>query len=72
MINNSWIDGYKTLLINFITILAAGLVYFFAPATANLLQEFLTRVILPLGIILLGTIFGPWFGFASHAAANLF
>jgi NADH-quinone oxidoreductase subunit N len=29
-------------------------------------------IVLVVGIILLGTIFGPWFGLASHAAANLF
>jgi NADH-quinone oxidoreductase subunit N len=29
-------------------------------------------VILVVGIILVGTIFGPWFGLASQAAANLF
>ncbi len=56
MINNTWIDGYKTLLVNFITIVAAGLVYFFAPATANLLQQILMQVILPIGIIMLGIV----------------
>jgi NADH-quinone oxidoreductase subunit N len=29
-------------------------------------------VVLVLGVLLLGTLFGPWFGFASHAALNLF
>jgi NADH-quinone oxidoreductase subunit N len=29
-------------------------------------------VILVVGTILLGTLFGPWFGLATHAAANLF
>jgi NADH-quinone oxidoreductase subunit N len=29
-------------------------------------------VILTLGIILVGTVFGPWFGFSQMAAANLF
>ncbi len=29
-------------------------------------------IILVVGILLLGTIFGPWFGLASHAAANSF
>ncbi len=29
-------------------------------------------VVLVVGIILLGTLFGPWFGFANQAALNLF
>jgi len=29
-------------------------------------------IVLVIGILLLGTVFGPWFGFAAHAAANLF
>jgi NADH-quinone oxidoreductase subunit N len=29
-------------------------------------------VVLVIGVLLLGTVFGPWFGFASHAALNLF
>jgi NADH-quinone oxidoreductase subunit N len=29
-------------------------------------------VVLVIGVLLLGTLFGPWFGFASHAALNMF
>ncbi len=29
-------------------------------------------IILVFGVLLIGTIFGPWFGFANHAALNLF
>jgi len=29
-------------------------------------------IILVVGILLLGTLFGPWFNLASKAAANLF
>jgi NADH-quinone oxidoreductase subunit N len=29
-------------------------------------------VVLVLGVLLLGTLFGPWFGFANHAALNMF
>ena len=29
-------------------------------------------VVLVAGVILIGTLFGPWFGLAAHAAANLF
>ncbi len=29
-------------------------------------------VVLVIGVILIGTLFGPWFGFANHAALNLF
>ncbi len=29
-------------------------------------------VILVVGVLLIGTLFGPWFGFANHAALNLF
>jgi Na+/H+ antiporter NhaC len=29
-------------------------------------------VVLVVGIILLGTLFGPWFGFTNQAALNLF
>jgi NADH-quinone oxidoreductase subunit N len=29
-------------------------------------------VILVIGVVLIGTVFGPWFGFANHAALNLF
>ena len=29
-------------------------------------------VVLVVGVILVGTLFGPWFGLAAHAAANLF
>jgi NADH-quinone oxidoreductase subunit N len=29
-------------------------------------------VILVIGVLLIGTVFGPWFGFANHAAINLF
>jgi NADH-quinone oxidoreductase subunit N len=32
----------------------------------------LALAVLILGIILVGTIFGPWFGFSQMAAANLF
>lgn len=29
-------------------------------------------VVLVIGVVLIGTLFGPWFGFANHAALNLF
>jgi len=29
-------------------------------------------VLLVIGVLLIGTLFGPWFGFANHAALNLF
>jgi hypothetical protein len=29
-------------------------------------------IILVIGILVLGTLFGPWFGIASNAAASLF
>ena len=29
-------------------------------------------IVLVIGILLIGTLFGPWFGFANHAALNLF
>lgn len=29
-------------------------------------------IVLVIGVLLIGTIFGPWFGFANHAALNLF
>ena len=29
-------------------------------------------VVLVIGVLLIGTLFGPWFGFANHAALNLF
>ena len=29
-------------------------------------------VVLVIGVFLIGTLFGPWFGFANHAALNLF
>jgi len=29
-------------------------------------------VVLVIGVLLVGTLFGPWFGFANHAALNLF
>ena len=29
-------------------------------------------IVLVIGVLLLGTLFGPWFGFANHAALNLF
>jgi NADH-quinone oxidoreductase subunit N len=29
-------------------------------------------VLLVIGVLLIGTVFGPWFGFANHAALNLF
>ncbi len=29
-------------------------------------------VVLVVGVLLIGTVFGPWFGFANHAAINLF
>jgi NADH-quinone oxidoreductase subunit N len=29
-------------------------------------------IVLVVGILLLGTVFGPWFGIATNAAANLF
>ena len=54
MINNSWIDGYKTLFITFITILSAGAVYWFSPDTANVIQLMLFKVVMPLGIIIAG------------------
>ncbi len=56
MINNSWIDGYKTLFITFISILIAGCVYFFSPETASLIQQILQQCVLPLGIIILGIV----------------
>ena len=56
MINNTWIDGYKTLFINFISIIAAGLVYWFTPDSVSIIQQMLTKVILPMGIILLGMV----------------
>jgi len=32
----------------------------------------LALVVLVIGVLLVGTVFGPWFGFANHAALNLF
>jgi NADH-quinone oxidoreductase subunit N len=32
----------------------------------------LALVVLVIGVLLVGTLFGPWFGFANHAALNLF
>ena len=32
----------------------------------------LALVVLVAGVLLIGTVFGPWFGFANHAAINLF
>jgi NADH-quinone oxidoreductase subunit N len=32
----------------------------------------ITLVLLVIGVLLIGTLFGPWFGFANHAALNLF
>jgi len=29
-------------------------------------------IVLVVGVLLLGTLFGPWFGFANHAALNMF
>jgi len=29
-------------------------------------------VVLVIGVLMIGTLFGPWFGFANHAASNLF
>ncbi len=29
-------------------------------------------IVLVIGVLLLGTLFGPWFGFANHAALNMF
>ena len=29
-------------------------------------------IVLVIGVLLIGTVFGPWFGFANHAALNLF
>jgi NADH-quinone oxidoreductase subunit N len=29
-------------------------------------------IVLVIGVLLIGTLFGPWFGFANHAALNLF
>ncbi|HEX7621367.1 MAG TPA: NADH-quinone oxidoreductase subunit N [Anaerolineales bacterium] len=29
-------------------------------------------VVLVIGVVLIGTLFGPWFGFANHAALNMF
>ncbi len=29
-------------------------------------------ILLVVGVLLIGTVFGPWFGFANHAALNLF
>jgi len=57
------LDGYKKLLVTLISILAAGCVYFFTPATASIIQQFLNQVILPLGILLLGMV-------ANHAIAG--
>ena len=51
------IDGYKKLLVTLITILAAGCVYWFTPATASIIQQFLNQVVLPCGIIILGMVF---------------
>jgi hypothetical protein len=51
---NTLLDGYKKLFITFISILAAGCIYFFSPAAASWIQQILNQVILPLGIIICG------------------
>jgi NADH-quinone oxidoreductase subunit N len=41
------------------------------PVTMSL-PAAIVLVVLVIGVLLIGTLFGPWFGLANHAALNLF